>query len=196
MKIFLSEYTYLIIRRCVVQKLCVAKNCIPPGLSIANLRYSKILALFKRYYTRTFWFLTTIQYQNVLFVRHFQKGSHFRSPKTDENNINSLVPRTFSIQSLCSLALTVLLRDNIRGVVSLLVVGSRLRVDMPNVILRFLDRHRLLLCRQLGVLHTTTNVARTRLGVFELAPRRGRLVGRRQAVDLLRWRRALVVRDG
>ena len=24
----------------VVQKLCVAKNCIPPGLSISNLRYA------------------------------------------------------------------------------------------------------------------------------------------------------------
>ncbi len=28
----------MIILRCVVQKLCVAKNCIPPGLFIANLR--------------------------------------------------------------------------------------------------------------------------------------------------------------
>ena len=39
MQIFLSEYMYVIILRCVVQKLCVAKNCLPPGLSIANLRY-------------------------------------------------------------------------------------------------------------------------------------------------------------
>ncbi len=30
----------MIILRCVVQKLCVAKNVIPPGLSIANLRYT------------------------------------------------------------------------------------------------------------------------------------------------------------
>ena len=29
----------MIILRCVVHKLCVAKNYIPPGLSIANLRY-------------------------------------------------------------------------------------------------------------------------------------------------------------
>ena len=39
MKIFLSEYMYVIILRCVVQKYCVALNCyLPPGLSIANLR--------------------------------------------------------------------------------------------------------------------------------------------------------------
>ena len=43
MQIFLSEYIYMIILRCVVQKLCVDKNCMPPGLSIANLRYNKIL---------------------------------------------------------------------------------------------------------------------------------------------------------
>ena len=29
----------MIILRYVVQKLCVANNCTPPGLSIANLRY-------------------------------------------------------------------------------------------------------------------------------------------------------------
>ena len=34
----LSQYNYVIVLRCVVQKICVAKNCIPPGLSIANLR--------------------------------------------------------------------------------------------------------------------------------------------------------------
>ena len=28
----------MIILRCVVQKLCEAKNCLPPGLPIANLR--------------------------------------------------------------------------------------------------------------------------------------------------------------
>ncbi len=39
MQIFLSEYIYMIILRCVVQKLFVAKHVIPPGLSIANLRY-------------------------------------------------------------------------------------------------------------------------------------------------------------
>jgi len=39
MEIVLSEYIYMDIRRCVVQKLCVAENCLPPGLSIANLRY-------------------------------------------------------------------------------------------------------------------------------------------------------------
>jgi len=33
MQISLSEYMYVIILRCVVQKLCVAKNCLPPGLS-------------------------------------------------------------------------------------------------------------------------------------------------------------------
>jgi len=46
MQILLSEYIYVTILRCVVQKLCAAKNCLPPGLSIANLRYiilSKIL---------------------------------------------------------------------------------------------------------------------------------------------------------
>jgi hypothetical protein len=32
----------MIIPRCVVQKLCEAKNFLPPGLSIANLRYRKI----------------------------------------------------------------------------------------------------------------------------------------------------------
>ena len=31
----------MIILRCVVQKLYVAKNFIPPGQSIANLRYNK-----------------------------------------------------------------------------------------------------------------------------------------------------------
>ncbi len=40
MQIFLSEYIYMIILRCVVHKLCVAKNVIPPGLSIENLRYN------------------------------------------------------------------------------------------------------------------------------------------------------------
>ncbi len=38
-QIFLSEYIYMIILRCVVHKLCVAKNCIPLGLSIANVQY-------------------------------------------------------------------------------------------------------------------------------------------------------------
>ncbi len=41
MQVFLSKYICMIIPRCVVQKLCVAKNCLPPGLSIANLRYNK-----------------------------------------------------------------------------------------------------------------------------------------------------------
>jgi len=41
MEIALSEYIYMVILRCVVQKLCVAENCLPPGLSIANLRYKK-----------------------------------------------------------------------------------------------------------------------------------------------------------
>jgi len=36
----LLEYNCIIVLRCVVQKLCVAKNCLPPGLSIANLRYN------------------------------------------------------------------------------------------------------------------------------------------------------------
>ncbi len=49
MKIFLSEYIYLIIRRCVGQKLCVAKNGIPPGLSIANLRYIYSELAFSRF---------------------------------------------------------------------------------------------------------------------------------------------------
>ena len=31
MQIFLSEYNYIIILRCVVQNLCVAKNCLSPG---------------------------------------------------------------------------------------------------------------------------------------------------------------------
>ncbi len=42
MEIFLSEYIYMVILRCVVQKLCVTENCLPPGLSIANLRYYPI----------------------------------------------------------------------------------------------------------------------------------------------------------
>ena len=33
MQIFLSEYMHVIILRCVVHKLYVAKNCLPPGLS-------------------------------------------------------------------------------------------------------------------------------------------------------------------
>ncbi len=43
MQTFISEYIYMIILRCVVQKLCVDKNCIPPGLSIANLRYPNFI---------------------------------------------------------------------------------------------------------------------------------------------------------
>ena len=39
----LSEYNYIIVLRSVVQKLYVAKNCIPPGLSIANLWYLKMI---------------------------------------------------------------------------------------------------------------------------------------------------------
>ncbi len=37
MEIFLSEYIYMVILRCVVHKLYAAENCLP-GLSLANLR--------------------------------------------------------------------------------------------------------------------------------------------------------------
>ena len=51
MQFFLSEYIYLIILRCVVQKLCVAKNCIPSGLSIA---IQSVLKNLKIFYLKTF----------------------------------------------------------------------------------------------------------------------------------------------
>ena len=38
----ISEYNYIIVLRCVVQKLCVAKNSV---LSIANLRYNYFLII-------------------------------------------------------------------------------------------------------------------------------------------------------
>ncbi len=41
MRIYLSEYNYIIVMKCVVQKLCVAKNRVAPGLSTANLRHKK-----------------------------------------------------------------------------------------------------------------------------------------------------------
>jgi len=42
MQIFLSEYIYMIILRCVVHKLYVAKHVIPPGISqIYGTTYQK-----------------------------------------------------------------------------------------------------------------------------------------------------------
>ncbi len=39
----------MVILRCVVQKLRVAENCLPPGLSIANLRYIDLAKNFTTY---------------------------------------------------------------------------------------------------------------------------------------------------
>ena len=39
MDIFLSEYAFMVVLWQVVQKLCVEKKGIPPGLSIEILRY-------------------------------------------------------------------------------------------------------------------------------------------------------------
>ncbi len=41
MEIFLSEYAFIFVLWQVVQKLCVDKKWIPPGLSIEILRYKR-----------------------------------------------------------------------------------------------------------------------------------------------------------